>query len=133
MHDWGDMLVQAGFAEPVMDMERITLTFPSPQRLLQELRELGRNLHPGRFQGCAGVPGWRDCIEALAAAWRSGDGAPLSLTFEINYGHAFKPAPRLRAAGREPGQPRGNAPGVAPAQKESAKSLRNIKGLSGVG
>jgi malonyl-CoA O-methyltransferase len=32
MHDWGDMLVQAGFAEPVMDMERITLTFTTPQR-----------------------------------------------------------------------------------------------------
>jgi malonyl-CoA O-methyltransferase len=32
MHDWGDMLVGTGFAEPVMDMERITLTFASPQR-----------------------------------------------------------------------------------------------------
>lgn len=30
MHDWGDMLVHAGFAEPVMDMERITLTFATP-------------------------------------------------------------------------------------------------------
>ena len=49
MHDWGDMLVQAGFAEPVMDMERIRLTFATPQRLLQELAELGCNLHPGRF------------------------------------------------------------------------------------
>ncbi|MBP6753466.1 MAG: biotin synthase, partial [Alicycliphilus sp.] len=48
MHDWGDMLVHAGFAEPIMDMERITLTFATPQRLLQELRGLGRNLHPQR-------------------------------------------------------------------------------------
>ena len=30
MHDWGDMLVHAGFAEPVMDMERITLTWETP-------------------------------------------------------------------------------------------------------
>ena len=32
MHDWGDMLVQAGFAEPVMDMERITLTWDSDRK-----------------------------------------------------------------------------------------------------
>ena len=45
MHDWGDMLVQAGFAEPVMDMERITLTYATPADLLKDLRVLGRNLH----------------------------------------------------------------------------------------
>jgi malonyl-CoA O-methyltransferase len=95
MHDWGDMLVQAGFAEPVMDMERITLTFTTPQRLLQELRELGRNLHPGRFAGLRGR-GWLQRLHEALAARAAGDGAPLSLTFEINYGHAFKPAPRLR-------------------------------------
>mgnify|MGYP000364874172 CR=1 FL=1 len=54
MHDWGDMLVQAGFAEPVMDMERITLTYETPARLLQELRGLGRNFHPARFAGLRG-------------------------------------------------------------------------------
>ena len=48
MHDWGDMLLQAGFADPVIDTERITLTFTSHQRLLQELRELGRNLAASR-------------------------------------------------------------------------------------
>ena len=88
MHDWGDMLAAAGFAEPVMDMERITLTFETPQRLLQELRGLGRNLHPQRFAGLRGRR-WRDQLhQALAAA-------PLQLTFEVIYGHAFKPAPTL--------------------------------------
>jgi malonyl-CoA O-methyltransferase len=48
----------SGFAEPVMDMERITLTFATPERLLQELRELGRNLHPQRFAGLRGRQ-WR--------------------------------------------------------------------------
>jgi malonyl-CoA O-methyltransferase len=97
MHDWGDMLVQAGFAEPVMDMERITLTFESPARLLQELREIGRNLHAGRFAGLRGR-GWRDRLqEALATDLaRSEDGGRLSLSFEIIYGHALKPAPRLK-------------------------------------
>ncbi len=32
MHDIGDMLVHTGFAEPVMDMEEITLTYADPRR-----------------------------------------------------------------------------------------------------
>ncbi|MFN9727196.1 biotin synthase [Acidovorax sp.] len=97
MHDWGDMLVQAGFAEPVMDMERITLTFASPERLVQELRELGCNLHPGRHAALRGRR-WREHFHA-ALSERLADpdhGGQLALTFEIIYGHAFKPAPRLR-------------------------------------
>lgn len=88
MHDWGDMLAGAGFAEPVMDMERITLTFETPQRLLEELRGLGRNLHSQRFPGLRGRQ-WREQLHQALG------GAPLQLTFEIIYGHAFKPRPRL--------------------------------------
>ncbi len=88
MHDWGDMLLAAGFADPVMDMERITLTFETPERLLQELRGLGRNLHPQRFQGLRGRQWQAQLRQALAAR-------PLQLTFEVVYGHALKPAPRL--------------------------------------
>jgi len=91
MHDWGDMLMGAGFAEPVMDMERITLTFETPERLLQELRGLGRNLHTGRFAGLRGRGWHRQLLQALAQQ-------PLQLTFEVIYGHAFKPAPRLSLA-----------------------------------
>jgi malonyl-CoA O-methyltransferase len=91
MHDWGDMLAGAGFAEPVMDMERITLTFESPERLLQELRGLGRNLHVGRFPA---LRGRRWHAELLAAVARQ----PLQLSFEVIYGHAFKPVPRLKVS-----------------------------------
>lgn len=96
MHDWGDMLVNAGFAEPVMDMERITLTFETPQRLLQELRGLGRNLHPGRFPHLRGRQ-WREQLhqalsKQLADPEQEGR---LKLTFEIIYGHALKPRPRI--------------------------------------
>lgn len=97
MHDWGDMLVQAGFAEPVMDMERITLTWETPARLLQELRELGANLHPARFPALRGR-GWMHRLEQeLARSLRGSDGR-LALTFEIIYGHALKPAPRVRVS-----------------------------------
>ena len=93
MHDWGDMLVHAGFAEPVMDMERITLTWETPAALLAELRELGANLHPAPFPGLA-----RRALAArrLERSWRHalrGPDGRLALTFEIIYGHALKPAP----------------------------------------
>jgi len=99
MHDWGDMLVQTGFAEPVMDMERVTLTFATPQRLLQELRELGCNLHPQRFAGLRGRA-WRERLEQALAdqLGRTSADGQLALTFEIIYGHAFKPAPRMRVS-----------------------------------
>ena len=94
MHDWGDMLVAAGFAEPVMDMERITLTFESPARLLQELAGLGRNFHPARFQGLRGRA-WRAELErVLEQNLKSEADGRLSLTFEVIYGHALKPKPR---------------------------------------
>ncbi len=96
MHDWGDMLVSAGYAEPVMDMERLDLTYTSPDRLLHELRELGRNLHPKRFPGLRGRH-WRGrLLQALAdMAGGPGGNGSLTLTFEIIYGHALKPRPRL--------------------------------------
>ncbi|GAB3770998.1 methyltransferase domain-containing protein [Ramlibacter monticola] len=95
MHDWGDMLVHGGFAEPVMDMERITLAFDTPERVLRELRELGANLHPKRFAALRGR-GWHArLLQELSQHLRGPDGK-LTLTFEIIYGHAIKPLPRAR-------------------------------------
>ncbi len=99
MHDWGDMLVHAGFAEPVMDMERIRLTYETPQRLLQDLREVGRNLHPQRFGGLRGKA-WRARLEAALAQQLADEAEQgrLPLTFELIYGHALKPKPKLRVS-----------------------------------
>ncbi len=96
MHDLGDMLVQAGFAEPVMDMERITLTFGTPERLLQELRELGRNLHVARFPGLRGRHWQKAWLQAVANQGSRDRQGALRLTFEVVYGHALKPAGRAR-------------------------------------
>jgi len=94
LHDWGDWLLSAGFADPVMDMERLTLTFPSAARLLAELRELGRNLHPARRAGLR-TRAWRERLQAeIETALRPGAGEPLTLSFEILYGHALAPGPR---------------------------------------
>ena len=98
MHDWGDMLVGAGFAEPVMDMERITLSFATPERLIRELRQLGRNLHPGRFGGLRGRQWLAQLHQQMARDLQNPEHhGQLTLTFEVIYGHALKPSPRLRA------------------------------------
>ena len=99
MHDWGDMLIQAGFAEPVMDMERITLTYDSPEKMLQDLRSLGRNLHPQRFQALRGRQWRQTLLDAMRKHLALPDGSGrLALTFEIIYGHALKPVPRVPVA-----------------------------------
>lgn len=97
MHDWGDMLVHGGFAEPVMDMERITLSYSSPKSLLDELRGLGRNLHMSRFAGVRTKAWYSEMQDRLTRELSAPDGR-LSITFEVVYGHAFKPKPRLKVA-----------------------------------
>ncbi len=100
MHDLGDQLLALGFADPVMDMEHIRLSFATPARLLTELRGLGRNLHLDRGATLR-TPAWRRRLEAaLDQHLRAGADAPLLLSFEIIYGHALKPAPRHAVASR---------------------------------
>ncbi len=97
MHDWGDMLVQAGFAEPVMDMERIRLSYSSPQALVNELRQLGRNMHVQRQNTLRGRT-WRESLyQSIAEQLQDpADPGRLVLTFEVIYGHAFKPVSRVK-------------------------------------
>ena len=92
MHDLGDMLVRAGFADPVMDQETLTLTWPDGRAALQELRSLGGNADPARHPGLR-TPRWRD---ALAAALQPVPGERPALALELVYGHAFRPRPRPR-------------------------------------
>jgi malonyl-CoA O-methyltransferase len=94
MHDWGDMLVQSGFAEPVMDMERLTLTYASPERLLEDLRRMGRNLRRDRFTGLRGRAWLARLHQALMGLARPSHDGRLVLTIEVIYGHALKAAPR---------------------------------------
>jgi malonyl-CoA O-methyltransferase len=94
MHDLGDMLVEAGFADPVMDQETLRLTWSSPQAALDELRTLGANNDAARFAGLR-TPRWRDRLLAALGARVDAQGRVL-LEFEIVYGHAFKPVPRAK-------------------------------------
>ncbi|MBW8829130.1 MAG: biotin synthase [Burkholderiales bacterium] len=95
MHDLGDMLVHAGFADPVMDQETITLSWPTPQAMLDELRSLGGNTAPGRFQALR-TPRWRARLEQELEASSGPDGR-IAMRFEVAYGHAFKAMPKVQA------------------------------------
>jgi len=98
MHDWGDMLVQAGFTAPVLDMERLSLSYPSAERLLQDLREGGRNLSLQRPEGLRARAHRQRLLQALEQQLpRNADGL-LCLTVEVVYGHALKAAPRVPVA-----------------------------------
>ncbi len=94
MHDLGDMLVAAGFAEPVLDQETLTLSWPSAEALLLELRQLGGNAAPDRFAGLR-TPAWRRRLVA-ALGQRAGADGRIAMSFEVAYGHGFKAAPRAR-------------------------------------
>jgi malonyl-CoA O-methyltransferase len=99
MHDLGDALVAAGFADPVMEMEAITLEYSSVEALARELKGCGaNNALRNRPRGLGGRAHWA----AMAASYERlrRDGA-LPATFEIVYGHAWKAAPRTIGDGRQ--------------------------------
>jgi len=98
MHDLGDMLVHAGFAEPVMDMERITLTYSDAGALMRDLKRTGaRNASVGRPRGLTGRGRWQRMLAGIERFRRDGR---LPATFEVVYGHAWKPEPRTSEDGR---------------------------------
>lgn len=97
MHDIGDDLVHAGFADPVMDQERLTLTWPTPEKALQELRDLGGNVAQGRHTGLR-TPRWRERLLETMANRLAGPDGRIAMSFELVYGHAFKPTPRNTVA-----------------------------------
>lgn len=97
MHDFGDQLVEAGFSTPVMDMEAITVTYDTTAALLADVRALGGNPLATRARGLLGRAA-RARLEQALERGRRPDGK-LALTFEVIYGHAFRPAPRVTAAG----------------------------------
>jgi malonyl-CoA O-methyltransferase len=97
MHDFGDMLLDAGFSTPVMDMETMTVTYASVDKLMADVRAFGGNPLATQRRGLMGRNHWRLVTQALERMRRP-DGR-LALTFEIIYGHAFRPVPRHTASG----------------------------------
>ena len=89
MHDIGDLLVNNRFSTPVMDMEYITLTYDEVIGVMRDLKAIGaHNVIRGRQQGLMGKKRWQHAIDAYETLRREGK---LPATFEVVYGHAWKP------------------------------------------
>ena len=104
MQEIGDALIRAGLEEPVLDTERLILRFPDVKALARMLRQLGaRNVALERRRGLAGKGRRRRMLDAYEGC-RGPDGL-LPATFEIIYGHAWRP--------KRPAQPRPAGPAEA--------------------
>jgi len=89
MHDVGDALVRARFADPVMDIDRMTLTYEDVGGLMRDLKVLGaHNVTQGRLRGLTG----KGRMQAMRAAYESfrSEGL-LPASYEVVYGHAWAP------------------------------------------
>ena len=89
MHDVGDALMRAGFSDPVMDVETITLTYDTVDLLMSDLKALGsRNAAKGRAKGLMG----KQKLQKMKTSYEQfrQDGL-LPATYEVVYGHAWVP------------------------------------------
>lgn len=102
LHDVGDALVAASLADPVMDMEMFTLTYPDADALVGDLRRLGESVvvGDGRARGLTGRTAWAR-MRAGYERHRDRSGR-LPATWEIVYGHAWGTSVTPQRSG-EPG------------------------------
>ena len=90
MHDIGDGLLRAGLAEPVLDVQRYTLTYRDVTALLHDLQAVGAsNVSAARTRALTG----RGRLTALASAYEPlrRDGV-LPASIEVVHGQAWGPA-----------------------------------------
>ena len=100
MHDLGDMLGVSGFREPVLDVQRLVLTYSTLGEVARDLRALQfTNLHPGRSKGLLGRRTHQRLIKAYEANRR--DDGRLPVTVEMVYGFAFTGTARVGGSNPE--------------------------------
>ena len=88
MHDIGDALVRAGFADPVMDVEHFTLTYDDVLSLMRDIKAIGaHNATEGRRRGLEGKSFLQRVIAGYEGFRQQGK---LPATYEVVYGHAWK-------------------------------------------
>jgi malonyl-CoA O-methyltransferase len=97
MHDIGDALIRSGFASPVLDVERYTLTYPDVRRVAADLKNTGaHNATMGRARGLTGRGQFAAFQQAYEAFRRDGR---LPATYEVVFGHAWTPGAAARHSG----------------------------------
>ncbi len=99
LHDIGDMLIHAGFASPVMEMDMLTLTYADLKTLMRDLKGIGaHNAATTRPRGLFGKSAWARLEQAYESQRAAGR---LPATYEVIYGHAWAGDKTRRADGRE--------------------------------
>ena len=99
MHDVGDALVHAGFSNPVMEMEHVTLTYSELSGLLRELKAIGAHtVKQGARGGLMGKATWHRLTENYERFRQDGR---LPATYEVVYGHAWAGAKDRLDDGRQ--------------------------------
>lgn len=97
MHDLGDALVRSRFADPVMDAERLTLTYTRLADLMADLKGVGaHNATDGRPRGLTGPRRLAAVEQAYESHRRDGR---LPASYEVVYGHAWAPEQKPMAGG----------------------------------
>ncbi len=97
MHDVGDALVRSRFADPVMDTERLTLTYTHLTDLMADLKGIGAgNATMSRPRGLTG-PRRLAAVERHYERERRDGRLPAS--YEVVYGHAWVPDQKPVAGG----------------------------------
>ncbi|MEX2525564.1 MAG: malonyl-ACP O-methyltransferase BioC [Gammaproteobacteria bacterium] len=92
MHEVGDALIRAGFADPVMEVDHMILTYSRVRDLMRELKQLGaRNVSTGRRRALTGKRRLQTMMEAYEKYRREGR---IPATYEVVYGHAWVPEGR---------------------------------------
>ncbi len=98
MHDIGDALIRAGFSTPVLDVEHYTLTYDDVKGVMKDLKSIGaHNATQGRARGLQGK-GFLSNLTHQYEQFRTNNKLPA--TFEVVYGHAWKPI-SMRSAGQD--------------------------------
>ena len=87
MHDIGDALLRAGLADPVMDVERFTLTYPDVYKLMKELKTLGAT--NAAMARRSSLTGKRRLMSMVANYETYRVNGTLPATYEVVYGHAW--------------------------------------------
>jgi malonyl-CoA O-methyltransferase len=87
MHDIGDGLVRAGLADPVLDVDRLSVSYDSADKLFTDLTLAGaRNALVGRGRGLLGRARFNALKQALATP---GSDGKILLDLELVYGHCW--------------------------------------------
>ncbi|MGL4234214.1 MAG: methyltransferase domain-containing protein [Casimicrobium sp.] len=98
LHDIGDMLIHAGFADPVMDMEVITLEYKTTDVLWADMKAQGAmSAVASREKGLLPPRALKRLNDALDAS-RDANGM-IRMSVEVIYGHAWKVPPKKTAEG----------------------------------